>query len=467
LYPYTRLFSRIPKNDYGRGGAWDFYWGALYPRGLKRTTSAQLFVAIHAEYFDFGFFVGQYGTDVLEQFLTTVTSHRAFVMKELEPFLNDPELTFGERPALMLDDHDKIQLAKTLTWDDWVADPATHGVRVGILRATKDAVNTPPEQLADEIATWFERLFPLVLLAISSDPITEISAFLEPDDDEVDEPHPEYTLEEFSDETSIDPLTLERWVRALKRKQQVIFYGPPGTGKTYVAERLAKHVVGGGTGFTELVQFHPAYAYEDFIQGIRPSTDREKGLRYDVEPGVFLRFCSRARGTKDPCVFVIDEINRANLSRVFGELMYLLEYRDREIPLAGSRTFRIPENVYIIGTMNTADRSIALVDHALRRRFSFLNLRPDYEILRDYHARNETGFSVDGLIHALEAVNRDIADPHYEVGISFFLRDDLDTEIEDIWRLEIEPYLEEFFFGQSDRWARHRWEKVQEMVLSA
>ena len=273
--------------------------------------------------------------------------------------------------------------------------------------------------------------------------------------------NPLYLLNQCAEDTGFDLETLERWVRAIRRKRQAVLYGPPGTGKTYVAEHLARHLIGGTDGFSDLVQFHPAYAYEDFIQGIRPQSDDDGGLRYPIVPGRFLEFCERAESRHGTCVLIIDEINRANLSQVFGELMYLLEYRDRSIPLAGGGRLRIPENVLIIGTMNTADRSIALVDHALRRRFAFLRLLPNHEVLRKYHQSRNTGFPVEGLIGVLRRLNAQINDPHYEVGISFFLRKDLAEEIEDIWKMEIEPYLDEYFFDRQEKAEEFRWDKVR------
>jgi len=271
-----------------------------------------------------------------------------------------------------------------------------------------------------------------------------------------------YTLADCANDTDIDEDKLSQWLRAIERKGQAILYGPPGTGKTYVAERLARHLSSEGDGFWTLVQFHPSYAYEDFIQGIRPATRADGGLNYPMVKGRFLEFCDKARGRNATCVLVIDEINRAELSRVFGELMYLLEYRAKEIPLAGGDAFSIPANVRIIGTMNTADRSIALVDHALRRRFAFIGLSPNYEILDRYHKK--TGYGVAGLIEVLQHVNNEIGDKHYFIGVSFFLREDLGTQIEDIWRMEIEPYLEEFFFDQLEKVDDLRWEKVAEKI---
>ena len=145
--------------------------------------------------------------------------------------------------------------------------------------------------------------------------------------------------------------------------------------------------------------------------------------------------------------------------------MYLLEYRSRSIPLAGGRRLRIPENVLIIGTMNTADRSIALVDHALRRRFAFLRLLPNHEVLRKYHQSWNKDFPIEGLIGVLRRLNTQINDSHFEVGISFFLREKLAEEIEDIWKMEIEPYLDEYFFDRPEKVDDFRWERVVREIM--
>jgi hypothetical protein len=277
-------------------------------------------------------------------------------------------------------------------------------------------------------------------------------------------PAPEYPLAEVSKATYLDEDRLRRWVSSIDRKGQAVFYGPPGTGKTFVAEHLARHLIGGGDGFMELVQFHPAYGYEDFIQGIRPRVNEQGALDYEMVSGRFIEFCDRARARRSRCVLIIDEINRANLARVFGELMYLLEYREQEVPLAGGNILSIPPNVRIIGTMNTADRSIALVDHALRRRFAFIKLAPELEILSHFHG-NETPVDIHGLQNVIRDINSQIADEHYSLGISFFLQPDLHTCIEDIWRMELEPYLEEYFFDQPSAVNDFRWERVRARVL--
>ena len=267
-----------------------------------------------------------------------------------------------------------------------------------------------------------------------------------------------YDAQAFTAETGYSADQLKDWIDQLRRKQQLILYGPPGTGKTYLAERLAHYLANGG-GFSEFVQFHASYAYEDFVQGIRPQVV-EGTLHYELAAGRFLRFCAKARQAGEkPCVLIIDEINRANLVRVFGELMYLLEYRHRPIALAGGGPeFSIPANVYLIGTMNTADRSIALVDQAMRRRFTFVRLRPNYQLLANY--LKDKGVPSEKLVALLKEVNQSIGDEDCELGISFFMVADVATVLAHIWQGEVEPYLEEVFFDRPDQMVRFRWSKV-------
>ena len=270
-----------------------------------------------------------------------------------------------------------------------------------------------------------------------------------------------YDLHALSQETSLDEADLAVWAAAVERKGQAIFYGPPGTGKTFVAQRLARYLVSGGDGFVEMVQFHPAYAYEDFIQGIRPITAAGQ-LTYENQSGRFLDFCRRAQLCRGTCVLILDEINRADLARVFGELLLLLEYRQTAIPLAGGGELTIPPNVRLLGTMNTADRSIALVDYALRRRFAFIPLRPNMAVLRRFHAG--ATFPVERLIELLEQLNQ-LLEPDYQVGTSYFLRERLAEELPSIWQLEIEPYLEEYFYNQRDKVTLWRWAEVGQRLL--
>jgi len=459
------LFSRIPKNDWGRGGAWSFYWGAFYPKGGKRIADAQLFTWMNRDGLDFGFYIGEYGTEARDRFIKNWRQNRGFLIEALAGPLSEPSLSFGGRGGSLGGEALSEAQVKSTSWREWLTDPAAAGIRAGVSLTSAQCLARSQSELIEDVHHTFASLFPLVLLATSDDPVPDIREYLGMDERRLVR-NPSYSLEQCSEETGFDLTTLRRWIRAVHRKGQAIFYGPPGTGKTYVAEKLAQHLIGGGTGFRELVQFHPAYAYEDFIQGIRPKTTAEGNLSYDLEKGLFIDFCRRARRVDDVCVLIIDEINRANLARVFGELMYLLEYRDRAVPLAEGDKLRVPGNVRIIGTMNTADRSIALVDHALRRRFAFLALRPEPDVLKRYHEREATGFDVSGLVSVLERLNSEIGDPNYAVGITFFLKKDLKDHIEDIWRMEIEPYLEEYFFDQRVKVDGFRWENVKSKILS-
>lgn len=270
-------------------------------------------------------------------------------------------------------------------------------------------------------------------------------------------------IEDFARKSGFGEERVDRWIRALQRKGQAIFYGPPGTGKTYSAERVAAMLTGNDDR-VETLQFHPGYSYEEFIQGMRPTYDEAKdSLTYPVEDGRFVEFCDRARGEDGYYALVLDELNRAEVSAVFGELMHLLEYREKEMTLPQrEEPFSVPDNLFVIGTMNTADRSIALVDFALRRRFAMIQIEPSYDVLRNFHA--DTGHDVDGLVNVLKEINETIGDEDFYVGITFFLEERLDEHIADIWEMEIEPYLEEYFFDQRDVVEDYRWDAVEGRV---
>ena len=247
----------------------------------------------------------------------------------------------------------------------------------------------------------------------------------------------------------------------LNDKRQIIFHGPPGTGKTYVAQELAQHLAGSMDRVT-LVQFHPSYAYEDFVQGFRPSTrDGQPGQPvFDLKNGPLLRAAQNAREEPNAMHFlVIDEINRGNLAKVFGELYFLLEYRDHEINLQYSdKPFSLPPNLNIIGTMNTADRSIALVDLALRRRFYFVEFDPYQSPVKDVLGKwlnnpDNAAPSMSWVADVVEQANDQlINDRHAAIGPSYFMKQGLDdaTALR-IWNHGVLPYIEERLFGEPDR----------------
>ena len=244
-------------------------------------------------------------------------------------------------------------------------------------------------------------------------------------------------------------------LRDLEGGRQVIFAGPPGTGKTHVARALLTHLANGDDSRLEFVQFHPGYAYEDFVEGLRPSaSDRE--MRFEMRPGVLRTLATRA--AQRPNVehyLLIDEINRANLPAVLGELMSLLEYRGHAVTLASGEPFSLPENLRVVGTMNTADRSTRSIDVALRRRFEEFAFQPDADVLDRYYARGDRRFDVPDLRDGFERLNaalREALDEHHTIGHTFFMQRLLTPEdLRRIWERRILPVLGEFFFDERGR----------------
>lgn len=244
------------------------------------------------------------------------------------------------------------------------------------------------------------------------------------------------------------------WLQAtldlIERRRQVIFYGPPGTGKTFIAKALAEHATGRPS---RIVQFHPSYSYEDFVEGFRPAVE-STGLVYRIKPGPFLEIAEEAaKNPEQNVVLVIDEINRGNIAKIFGELYFLLEYRDEPVRLLyGETEFRLPPNVFIIGTMNTSDRSIALLDAAMRRRFAFVELHPDEpptsHVLGGWLRSHGHQLEPDQLLRALNSL---IDDRASRIGPSYLMPSDGDlseARLREIWRYEILPLLEESHYGE-------------------
>ena len=273
------------------------------------------------------------------------------------------------------------------------------------------------------------------------------------DEDPADAPNDDLT--KLADETHLTPEFLSNIRALLEDKKQVIFQGPPGTGKTYIAQKLAKHLAGSEERVT-LVQFHPSYAYEDFVRGYRPKlVDGETG--YELKDGPLLRVAERARKYANIDHFlVIDEINRGNIAKVFGELYFLLEYRDQAMNLQyqqdDDEVFSLPSNLFIIGTMNTADRSIALVDLALRRRFYFVEFHPDEEPVKSVLRRWLKAYDKEDLewvADVVERANEKLSDDrHAAIGPSYFIKENLDENaVARIWKHSVLPYIEERLFS--------------------
>ena len=264
-------------------------------------------------------------------------------------------------------------------------------------------------------------------------------------------------VSELAIELLYEPEVLHNITNLLEDKGQVIFQGPPGTGKTYAARELATFLAG-SNGQVTLVQFHPSYAYEDFVQGYRP-TFRDGQAGFILRDGPLVTAAAVARTEPDALHFlIIDEINRGNLAKVFGELYFLLEYRDEDMRLQYAspedEPFSLPENLYIIGTMNTADRSIALVDLALRRRFHFVEFHPDKApiggLLDRWLERNAPKMA--WVADVVRRANSKLDDRQAAIGPSYFMKEDLDEKkVQLIWQHNLLPYVEEHLYGEAER----------------
>jgi 5-methylcytosine-specific restriction protein B len=261
--------------------------------------------------------------------------------------------------------------------------------------------------------------------------------------------------QELADELLLPREWLADLVDMLNDKRQIVLYGPPGTGKTYLAQELGKALAVGSGGDYTIVQFHPSYAYEDFFEGFRPRvTEDGGGVGFELVQGPLRRLAAQAaQDPTHPYVLIIDEINRANVAKVFGELYFLLEYRGHSIQLQYSPDdpFTLPDNVFLIGTMNTADRSIALVDAAMRRRFYFQGLFPGEapirDVLRQWLVRKKLPTEAADL---LDTLNERINDRDFAIGPSYLmsLRVADEAGLARIWRAAILPLLEEHYFGE-------------------
>ena len=264
-----------------------------------------------------------------------------------------------------------------------------------------------------------------------------------------------------------EPSELQKIVDGLKDKRQVIFQGPPGTGKTYVAKRIAEWCKAHGGGY-QIVQFHPSYSYEDFVEGFRPTLTEGGQAGFKLTEGPLRRIAKDAEANPNATfILVIDEINRGNVSKVLGELYFLLEYRNEEIRLQYSNEqFSLPENLWFIGTMNTTDRSIALVDAALRRRFYFFGFFPDEPPIQGLlsswlEKNNPEAMWVAGLV---DLANRKLEDRHLGIGPSHFMKKGLplnESRVRFIWEQGVIPYIEEQCFGDEGKLKEFAYDRLE------
>jgi len=280
-----------------------------------------------------------------------------------------------------------------------------------------------------------------------------------------------YTKDDFLNEVYMTEEHYETLVNVLRNKKNIILQGAPGVGKTFAARRLAWSMMGEkDDSRIEFVQFHQNYSYEDFMMGYKPVEDG-----FELKYGIFYRFCQKAANQPDKeFFFIIDEINRGNMSKIFGELLMLIEkdYRGTKMTLAyNGLPFSVPKNLYIIGMMNTADRSLAMIDYALRRRFSFFEIEPGFDSQGFISYQNGLNSeTLDELISKVKELNRKIAADKslgrgFCIGHSYFCGRDVCTDewLHSVVDYDILPMLSEYWFDDENEF--QRWKNVLQGVF--
>ncbi len=280
-----------------------------------------------------------------------------------------------------------------------------------------------------------------------------------------------YTKETFLDEVYMTEERYNALVAVLRNKKNIILQGAPGVGKTFTARRLAWSMMGmKDDSRIEFVQFHQNYSYEDFVMGYKPVKDG-----FELQYGIFYRFCQKAANQPDKdFFFIIDEINRGNLSKIFGELLMLIEkdHREEKATLAYSgMPFSVPNNLYIIAMMNTADRSLAMIDYALRRRFSFFEIEPGFDTNGFIEYQNSLhSETFDELVNKVKELNQTISRDKslgkgFCIGHSYFCGMDIctDEQLRDTVEYDILPMLNEYWFDEPDKY--QRWKNILQGVF--
>ncbi len=449
-----RAVTSICKNDFGRTGPYQpVQWITFYRKAqANKRGDAQLFVRVAADGVSYGFHLGRTARDAGKQFRRNIQDHAEAIFRALE--VGD---VFAVCRFWAGDDLSTDVLVKTAA--DLRAWAVNKTIAVG-KRLPAESTLLRRDELSGDILLTFDRLLPAFACAAEADPLPLLARRAG-----VPVGEPPYDQVSFHRETYLSEVWLDRVLSLLRLKKQLVLQGVPGTGKTHVARCLARLLTHDRPDCVRLVQFHPAYSYEEFVEGIRARGVEVNGrteVTFPVEDGVLCQFAEQAaKRPSEPHVLVVDELNRGNLPRIFGELLYLLEYRDQAVTLPYSkRPFRLPENLFLIATMNQLDRSAVALDQALRRRFSFVDMPSDAAVLASWletHAPADATDATFGprVVRLFEELNRRLArdlGPEKQVGHSLFMVPNLDGEkLAAVWDHHVRPVLLDYLGGRADR----------------
>ena len=479
-----RHLSILKKNDYGKGGYHDHYWFAFYdPAAGSKTKSVQLYFRMigSEQVWRYGFAMGNYCEEYMERLRTALLENADAVAEYVRQAPPDTSVRlWGDEAEKRLTPNEFAELLVSHASEWLEGDGKLSDINL-VREYPLDSLPEHESGLVEEVGEYFTWAWPFFEASMSgtwpkgtpAKPKDEVEAKAEED---VDEDAPK-SIAELSELTSLSESLLDELEQSLLAKQQTVLVGPPGTSKTYIARQFARYFVrqrpGRPQGSHHVLYMHANWTYEDFFEGIKPTTTKEGTLTFQPQKGFFLEWVEQLKSfdTSARHVLVLDEINRCDTAAVLGELLQLLEYRGTTVRLLSGRRFVFPRNLFIIGTMNSADRSIGRMDLALRRRFLWLNLHAQPDALQrwlDRVGNNPIGFKSSALEQCNDVLAKRGIPPEQHIGHALFMVQESDTDDETGMALDIPltekhlrrivqfsvlPYVRELFatqFGQVD-----------------